>query len=122
MAHAPPTSSFSFSVPAIDMSEDERVYKISAELPGIDAKDIDVSVSGDTPILKGEKRQEKEDKDKNYHFSSAPTARSNARFQLPSSVDRDEVAANLSKGVATITLPKTAPAQKPQKRIEIKSA
>ena len=56
MADAPPRSSCSFSVPAIDMSEDERVYKISAELPGIDAKDIDVSVSGDTPILEGEKR------------------------------------------------------------------
>jgi HSP20 family protein len=42
-------SSFSFSTPAIDMSEDEKAYKISAELPGIDAKDIDVSVSGDRP-------------------------------------------------------------------------
>ena len=62
-------SSFNFSMPAIDMSEDEKAYKISAELPGIDAKDIDVSVSGDMLVLKGEKRQEKEEKDKNYHFS-----------------------------------------------------
>ena len=62
-------SSFSFSTPAIDMIEDEKAYKISAELPGIDAKDIDVSVSGDMLVLKGEKRQEKEEKDKNYHFS-----------------------------------------------------
>ena len=122
MADAPPRSSCSFSVPAIDMSEDERVYKISAELPGIDAKDIDVSVSGDTPILEGENRQEKEDKDKNYHFSERAYGSFQRSFQLPSSVDRDEVAANLSKGVATITLSKTAPAQKPQKKIEIKSA
>src|SRR5262252_4952996 len=62
-------SSFSFSTPAIDMSEDEKAYKISAELPGIDAKDIDVSLSGDTLVLRGEKRQEREEKDKNYHFS-----------------------------------------------------
>src|SRR5271167_3266352 len=62
-------SSLSFSMPAIDMSEDEKAYKISAELPGIDAKDIDVSVSGDMLVLKGEKRQEREEKDKNYHFS-----------------------------------------------------
>jgi len=62
-------SSFSFSTPAIDMNEDEKAYKISAELPGIDAKDIDVSVSGDMLVPKGEKRQEKEEKDKNYHFS-----------------------------------------------------
>ena len=122
MADAPPRSSFSFSVPAIDMSEDERVYKISAELPGIDAKDIDVSVSGDTPILEGEKRQEKEDKDKNYHFSKRAYGSFQRSFQLPSSVDRGEVAADSSRGVATITLPKTAAAQKPQKKIEIKSA
>jgi HSP20 family protein len=74
-----PMSAFSFSVPPIDMSEDDKAYKISAELPGLDAKDVDVSVSGNMLILKGEKRQEKEEKDKNYYFRSAPTARSNAR-------------------------------------------
>jgi len=115
-------SSFSFSVPAIDMSEDERVYKISAELPGIDAKDIDLSVSGDMLVLKGEKRQEREEKDKNYHFSERAYGSFQRSFQLPSSVDRDKVAAGFSKGVLTITLPKTAAAQKPQKKIEIKSA
>jgi len=115
-------SSFSFSVPAIDMSEDERVYKISAELPGIDAKDIDLSVSGDMLVLKGEKRQEREEKDKNYHFSERAYGSFQRSFQLPSSVDRDKVAADFSKGVLTITLPKTAAAQKPQKKIEIKSA
>ena len=115
-------SSFSFSVPAIDMSEDEKAYKISAELPGIDAKDIDVSVSGDMLVLKGEKRQEKEEKDKNYHFSERAYGSFQRSFQLPSSVDRDKVAADFSKGVLTITLPKTAEAQKPQKKIEIKSA
>jgi HSP20 family protein len=115
-------SSFSFSAPAIDMSEDEKVYKISAELPGIDAKDIDVSVSGDTLVIKGEKRQEKEGKDKNYHFSERAYGSFQRSFQLPSSVDRDKVAADFSKGVLTITLPKTAEAQKPQKKIEIKSA
>ena len=114
-------SSFSFSVPAIDMSEDERVYKISAELPGIDAKDIDVSVSGDTLVLKGEKRQEKEEKDKNYHFSERAYGSFQRAFDLPASVDRNKVAADFSKGVLTITLPKTAEAQKPQTKIEVKS-
>jgi HSP20 family protein len=114
-------SSFSFSVPAIDMSEDEKVYKISAELPGIDAKDMEVSVSGDMLTLKGEKRQEKEEKDKNYHFSERSYGSFQRSFQLPSSVDRDKVAADFSKGVLTITLPKTVEAQKPQKKIEVKS-
>ena len=114
-------SSFSFSVPAIDMSEDEKAYKISAELPGIDAKDIDVSVSGDMLVLKGEKRQEQEEKDKNYHFSERAYGSFQRAFDLPASVDRDKVAADFSKGVLTITLPKTAEARKPQKKIAIKS-
>jgi HSP20 family protein len=114
-------SPFNFSAPAIDMSEDEKVYKISAELPGIDAKDIDVSVSGDTLVLRGEKRQEKEEKDKNYHFSERAYGSFQRSFQLPSTVDRDKVAADFSKGVLTITLPKTAEAQKPQKKIEVNS-
>ena len=114
-------SSFNLSMPAIDMSEDDKAYKISAELPGIDAKDIDVSVSGDTLVLRGEKRQEKEEKDKNYHFSERAYGSFQRSFQLPSTVDRDKVAADFSKGVLTITLPKTAEAQKPQKKIEVKS-
>jgi HSP20 family protein len=115
-------SSLSFSAPAIDISEDEKAYKISAELPGSNPKDIDVSVSGDMLTLKGEKRREKEEKDKNYHFSERAYGSFQRSFQLPSSVDRDKVAADFSKGVLTITLPKTAEAQKPQKKIEVKSS
>ena len=116
-------SSFSFSTPAIDMSEDEKAYKISAELPGIDAKDIDVSLSGDMLVLRGEKRQEREEKDKNknYHFSERTYGSFQRAFDLPTTVDRNKIAADFSKGVLTITLPKTAEAQKPQKKIEIKS-
>jgi HSP20 family protein len=117
-----PASSFGFSAPAIDMSEDDKTYKISAELPGIDADDIDVSLSGDTLVLKGEKRQEKVQKDKNYHFSERSYGSFQRSFQLPTSIDRDRVAADFSNGVLTITLPKTAEAQKPQKKIEIRSA
>ena len=115
-------STFTFSSPVIDMSEDDKAYKISAELPGIDAKDIDVSVSGDTLVLKGEKRQEKEEKDTNYHFSERSYGSFQRSFQLPSSVDRDKVAADFSKGVLTITLPKTAEAQKPVKKIAVRSS
>jgi HSP20 family protein len=114
-------SSFSFSAPPIDMSEDEKAYKITAELPGLDAKDVDVSVSGNTLVLKGEKRQEKEEKDKNYYFSERSYGSFQRAFELPASVDRDKVAADFAKGVLTITLPKTAEAQKQAKRIEVKS-
>ena len=101
-------SSFSFSMPAIDMSEDEKAYKITAELPGMEPKDIDVSVTGDMLMLKGEKRQEKEEKDKNYHFSERSYGSFQRSFELPASVDRNNIAADFSKGVLTITLPKTA--------------
>ena len=115
-------SSFSFSMPAIDMSEDDKAYKIAAELPGMEAKDIDVSVTGDMLVLKGEKRQEKEEKDKNYHFSDRAYGSFQRAFELPASVDRNKVAADFSKGVLTITLPKTTEAQKPAKKIEVKSS
>jgi len=115
-------SSFSFSMPAIDMSETEKAYKISAELPGIDAKDIDVSVTGDMLVIKGEKRQEKEKKDKSYHFSERAYGSFQRAFDLPASVDRDKVAADFSQGVLTITLPKTAEAQRPAKKSEVRSS
>jgi HSP20 family protein len=115
-------SSFTFSVPAIDMSEDDKAYKISAELPGLDAKDVDVSVSGNTLVLKGEKRQEKEEKDKNYYFSERAYGSFQRAFELPVSIDRDKISADVSKGVLTITLPKTPDAQKQQKKIEVKAA
>src|SRR3974390_3242715 len=106
-----PISTFSFSAPAIDMSEDDKAYKISAELPGLDAKDVDVSVSGNTLVLKGEKRQEKEEKDKNYHYSERAYGSFQRAFELPASVDHDKISADVSKGVLTVTLPKTPDAQ-----------
>jgi HSP20 family protein len=115
-------SSFSFSMPAIDMSEDDKAYNIAAELPGMEAKDIDVSVTGDMLVLKGEKRQEKEENDKNFHFSERAYGSFQRAFELPASVDRSKVAADFSKGVLTITLPKTTEAQKPAKKIEVKSS
>src|SRR6516162_660953 len=91
-----PVSTFSFSAPAIDMSEDDKAYKISAELPGLDPKDVDVSVSGNTLVLKGEKRQEKEEKDKNYHYSERAYGSFQRAFELPASVDHPKIAADFS--------------------------
>jgi Hsp20/alpha crystallin family len=59
--------------------------------------------------------------DKNYHYSERAYGSFQRAFQLPASVDRDKLAADFSKGVLTITLPKTAEAQKPTKKIEVKS-
>lgn len=117
-----PMGTLSVAAPPIDISEDEKSYKIAAELPGLDAKDVDITVSGDTLVLKGEKRQEKEQKDKNYYFSERAYGAFQRSFELPSSVERDKIAADFAKGVLTIILPKTAAAQKQAKKIEVKSS
>jgi HSP20 family protein len=88
----------------------------------LEAKDLDVSVSGDTLIINGEKRQQKEEKDKNYHFTERAYGSFQRSFAVPEGVARDKMAADLSKGVLTVTLPRTAEAQKPTKKIEVKAA
>ena len=72
--------------------------------------------------LKGEKHYEKEEKDKNRYLSERAYGSFQRSFALPESVDRDKITADLSRGVLTIILPKTAEAQRPQKKIEVKAA
>ncbi len=115
-------SSFGFAAPAVDVTEDAAAYKITAELPGMTEKDIDVQVSGDLVTLKGEKRQEKEDKTENYHVSERSYGAFRRSFYIPDGVDREKIAADFSKGVLTLTLPKTASAQKAAKKIEVKAS
>ena len=115
-------SSFGLAAPAVDVTEDENAFKITAELPGMSEKDIDVTVTGDTIVLKGEKHQEREEKDKNRYLAERSYGAFQRSFALPDGVDRDKIAAEFAKGVLTLTLPKTAEAQKQQKKIEVKPA
>ena len=115
-------STFSFAAPSVDVAEDDKAYKITAELPGLEEKDIEVSVAGDMLVLKGEKKQESEKKEKNYHMTERAYGSFQRAFALPDGVDRAKIAADLAKGVLTITLPKTAEAQKPAQKIAVKSA
>ena len=115
-------STFTFTVPAIDIAENDKAFKITAELPGMEPSNLDVTVSGDTLIIKGEKRQEKEEKDDNYYLSQRSFGSFQRSFSLPAGVDRDKIGSELAKGVLTITLPKTAEAQQQQKKIEVKTA
>jgi len=111
---------FSFNVPAVDVTEDDKVYKIAAELPGMDEKDIEVTVNGDMLTIKGEKRQEKEEKGKNTYVCERSYGSFQRAFSLPDGVDRNKISADFSKGVLTITLPKSAEAQKQQKKVDVK--
>jgi HSP20 family protein len=109
-----------YSAPAVDVAETEKAYTVTAELPGMDEKDIDVSVTGDLLVIKGEKRQEKEEKEKNYYLSERSYGLFQRAFTLPTGIDRDKIAAEFAKGVLTLTLPKSAEAQEKQKKIEVK--
>lgn len=115
-------SAFSIAAPSVDVAEDDKAFKITAELPGLEAKDVEVSIAGDMLVLKGEKRHEREQKDKNYYMSERTYGSFERSFTLPDGIDRNKIAADLAKGVLTITLPKTAEAQKPAKKIEVKAA
>lgn len=114
--------SATYSVPAIDVAETDKAFTVTAELPGMDEKDIDVSVTGDLLVLKGEKREEKEEKNKNYYLSERSYGQFQRTFTLPGGIDRDKIGADFSKGVLKITLPKSVEAQKQQKKIEVKAA
>lgn len=113
--------SVGFATPAVDVAEDDKAYHITAELPGMSEKDIEVSLSGDTLTIKGEKRDEKEEKAKNYHVSERHYGSFQRSFTLPDRIDRDKIDASFSAGVLTLTLPKTAEAVQQQKKIEVKA-
>jgi HSP20 family protein len=115
-------SSFSFTTPAVDVAENGTQFKITAELPGLTEADIEVKVSDDMLTLKGEKRQEREEKDENYHLSERSYGSFERSFRLPPSVERDKIQADFAKGVLTVTLPKSAAAQQQEKTIPIKAA
>ena len=115
-------TSFSFNAPAVDVTEDDKAYKIAAELPGLDEKDVEVSVTGDVLTLKGEKLQQKEEKNKNWYVSERAYGSFQRAFTLPEGVDRVKIVADFAKGVLTVTLPKNAEAQKQQRKIEVKAA
>jgi len=109
------------AAPAIDVVEKENEYQIAAELPGIDEKDIQVEVADDVLTIRGEKKEEKEEKDKNYHLTERRYGTFQRSFQLPSGVDQEKIAARFETGVLTLTLPKTVEAQKKARTIAVKA-
>ena len=117
-----PQPSFTVAAPAVDISEDSSSYKITAELPGLTEKDVDITLSNGALALKGEKRQDSEKKDESYYLSERSYGSFWRTFAVPEGVDRDHITAAFTNGVLTITLPKTPAAQKAERKIEVKPA
>lgn len=108
--------------PAMDLVEKDKEYEITAELPGIDEKNVEIRLANRTLTIKGEKTEQKEDKEKDYYLSERRYGSFQRSFQLPEGVDADKIEANFAKGVLTVKLPKTAEAQKAEKKIAVKAA
>ena len=105
-------------LPSVDISETKDSYIVKAELPGLEAKDVNVNLSGDLLTIKGEKKKEAEDKEEQHYCVERYYGSFQRVFQLPSGVKGDKIAATFEKGVLKITLPKAEEAKK--KEIEIK--
>jgi HSP20 family protein len=115
-------SSFTLPAPAMDIAEDAAGYKITAELPGMTEKDVEVTLSGETLTVKGEKKQETEKKDANYHLSERSWGTFQRSFVLPEGVDPEKIVADFAKGVLTLTLPKKPQAVQQARKIDVKAA
>lgn len=104
-------------LPSVDISETEDKILIKAELPGLDTKDVNVSLSGNLLIIKGEKKKEEEEKDEHHHYIERYSGSFQRSFRLPVNIQADKIKADFDKGVLKVTLPKTEAAKK--KDIEI---
>jgi HSP20 family protein len=105
----------------VDVSESDKEIKVMAELPGVDEKDIEVTLSGDLLTIKGEKKVEEERKDKNYHIVERSYGAFSRALRLPYETDEKKVQAEFKKGVLTVTVPKPAAAQAKSKKIDVKA-
>lgn len=105
-----------------EVSEDDKAYQITAELPGMEEKDVDVELSNGMLTIKGEKSAESETKEKNYYLSERSYGAFRRAFRVPEGVDEDKIGADFSKGVLTVTLPKSAEAKAKTKKIDVKSS
>jgi len=107
------------SWPHVELRETENEIGVTAELPGLDEKDIEITIEEGALTLSGEKRSEHDDKDR--HYSERSYGRFERRIGLPQGIDRDKVSATFKNGVLTVNLPKTEAANENIRRIPIGS-
>jgi HSP20 family protein len=105
--------------PSVDVSETDGKVQVKAELPGFEAKDIDVDVTDNVLTLSGEKKKEEEQKGERFYCRERYAGAFNRSFRLPAGVESDKVDAAFKNGVLTITIPKSEESK--QKKIEVKS-
>ena len=104
--------------PAFDIKETDKEYLITAELPGMDIKDVDVTLTEGVLSVKGEKKHEKEDKGENYHRIERRYGSFHRSFRIPGKVEAEKIDASYKDGILKLTLPKSEGSE--TKKIEVK--
>ena len=110
------------AMPLIDVAETDEGLTVTAELPGMEEKDIEVDLTNNVLTLKGEKKSETEEKKADYHFRERSYGSFQRSVAVPFEVDPDTVEAGFAKGVLTITLPRPPEARRATRKIEVKPA
>ena len=108
--------------PAVDVAQRENGYEVTAELPGLDAGNIEVTYADGVLTIKGEKQDQKKEEKKDYYLSERRYGSFQRSFSMPNGIDADKIAATFKNGILTVSLPKTVEAQKSEKKITIKAA
>lgn len=106
--------------PKVDVVETEKEIRVSVELPGMEEKEIDVSLSRDSLTIKGEKKVEKDEKGKDYFRMERSYGSFSRTIALPVQVDPDRVSAEFRQGVLTVSLPKSQQAAQQSQKISVK--
>jgi HSP20 family protein len=105
--------------PSLDVSETKNDFVVKAELPGMDLKDIDVSLTDGMLTITGEKRQEKEEKEGNYRLIGRSYGTFSRSVSLPRDVKNDKVSASYKDGILRVVLPKSEEAKKKEIKIKV---
>ena len=109
----------SAATPPVDFVEKDGGYEITAELPGLDEKSVDVKLSNGVLSISGEKNEEKEEKKEGYYCSERRYGSFRRAFRVPEGVDAEKITADFEKGVLKIKLPKTPESKQEEKKIKI---
>jgi HSP20 family protein len=110
------------SYPAVDAAETDTEYRLTAELPGMTHQEVEITLANGTLTLKGEKKEEKEQRDEGYYMSERRYGSFHRALRVPDDVDAAKITARLVNGVLTVTMPKAADALAKRRKIDVKSA